>query len=458
MKVEAHTLRFGKPDWMPLCAHSLDDWCSRHGASLKIWDESNINPLYPAAKFCEVDMLRDFVASDNDWLIYMDSDVWIDKTAPLPDLSEPGFHICPDRPCKWITNWPLWCRLTYPDNGHIAQGFTYCNAGIWYCDKKSAEQFLKVVSEPYHDRCQEQDQFNWWLALAEKEEGLKIVHLDPIWNRFPKEFEKSFAYHIAGTNKMDRMETLAKKGFIPFPPEPFVAPELGTHERAVVIPWKQSKAMWHELRFALRSIIENFADKDCPIFILGDAPPTWWIERESPRIKFIQTWLYEEAVTTGLTLAKKILWTNDDIVFLKPCDWEDFELARHLNEETFELGKQYYQNSESWRKGYGRAIMSLALVHPGRKLLNYSTHTPYVFEREKGLEVLRLYGLYHKIPLETLYHNHWQTESGPLGTMKTLSLPSDSLILNHSDALLTPDLMDELTKMFPVRPKWELPM
>lgn len=457
MTYEIHTLRFGNPEWMPLCRHSLDAFCSRHGVPLTVWNELNIDPAYPSPKFCEVDMLRQFLAGNADRLVYFDSDIYIDPEAPLPDLSEPGFHICPDRPCKWIAAWPGWVRRNFPEADHsITDAWTYRNAGVWMCDRESAEQLLAVAQPPFIESCMEQDQWNHWLSVAVSQ-GMKLNDLPFTWNQYPKEMTKAFAQHIAGPNKMRKMTSLATAGFMPYPPEPFATPKFGDHDRAIVLPWRRGKAKWDELRYALRSIQENFADKDCPIYILGDHMPVWYEYRRDTRVKFIQTALYQQALVEGLCLAEKILWTNDDICFLRPCDWGDFETPVHLNEETLELGLSYLVNTNDWRKGYGRAIISLCRMHPDRAIRNFSTHTPYVFERDKGLEVMRLFGFYHKIPIETLYHNHWKTPSREIGSFKTISLPdTEAIVLNHSDATLTPKVMEALTEMFPNKERWEL--
>lgn len=458
MKLEIHTIRFGNPEWLPFCARSLDDWCRRHSLPLKIWNETNIDSTYPADKFCEVDMLKEFLAGDNDVLGYVDADVWIEYDAPLPPIGE-GITICPDRPCKWVRDWPDWCRENFSgthDVDNVLQDKVYYNAGIWYIDREAAEILLSVIEEPYIEHCQEQDQWNWWLALA-KDEGMEITELPRKWNCFPTEYEEAFFHHIAGTRKMEKTVTKMKLGLMPQAPEPFAIPPFQQCDRAIVIPWKRDRARWEELRYAIRSIQKNFADKECPIYILGDFDPCWRHLRVESRVKYIDTCLYHEALIKGLTLADKILWTNDDIVFLKPCDWETFDTAYYTKEQSITDGKQLVRDNNEWVAGYGRALISLAKLNPGKTLYNFSTHLPYVFEREKGLEILRLYGAYHKVPMETLYHNHWNTPAKQLGNEKTGSPGDrDALFLNFNDSSLTPELMKFIENEFPERQVWEI--
>lgn len=98
VSLEVHTIRFGTEWWMDLCAPTLDRWCERHGHPLKIWDKSNIDPTYPAEKFCEVDILREFLAGESEWLLYVDADVYVDAEAPAhPEPSE-DFMLREDEP------------------------------------------------------------------------------------------------------------------------------------------------------------------------------------------------------------------------------------------------------------------------------------------------------------------------------------------------------------------------
>lgn len=455
-KFEIHTIRFGDPDWMPLCADSLDDYCQRHDVPLKIWDRSNINPLYPAEKFCEVDMLKTFLEGSADWIFYIDADTWVSGEAPLPDFDS-GFHICYDRPWTWSEQWPSWCRETFPGKAtdELLDGFVYRNAGIWACDRASAAIMLSVISEPYIERCQEQDQWNWWIALA-KGAGMDVRDLSRKWNCFPREYEDAYIHHLAGGNKMFKASQKFHRGVMPHPPETFVTPGLVDADQAIVIPWKRDKAKWMELKYCIRSIQENFEDKDCPIYILGDHMPNWLEYRKDTRVKFLPTCLYTEALVKGLTLARRILWVNDDICILQSCGWDDFEVAPYIREFRPTDGVEFCKHPNEWQKGLGRAIVSLQHIKGG-PVYNFSTHTPYLYERDKGFEILRRYGCYHKIPMETLYHNHFRSPKQLIESLKTSSFPAgDAMFLNYNDGTLTPELIADLESRFPVRYEWEL--
>lgn len=211
-KVEVHTLRFGDRWWMQLCVPTLDAWCAKHGHPLTIWNADNINPAYPSPKFCEVDMLKQFLAGGSDWLLYVDADVYVDAGAPFsPPLQFPGFHIREDIPGGGPRDFRRWLRR----NGkEVSAGWIYRNAGVWACDRESARQLLAVISEPYLEGCQEQHQWNHWLSLAE-DAGMPVVNLPPAWNAWAHESEPGAFYHIAGKRKTTRLRQFRANGRIP---------------------------------------------------------------------------------------------------------------------------------------------------------------------------------------------------------------------------------------------------
>jgi hypothetical protein len=216
MKVEVHTIRFGNPFWMERCSKTLDAWCKRHGLERHIWtDETALEKGYPDVKFCEVDMLRAFIRGDSDQMMYVDADVLVHPEAPFPHFG-PGMHArCHARR---VNNpyWIPWCIEHFgeePDNGG-----NYRNAGIWVVDRDAAKRLLRVIEEPYIEGIMEQNHFNWWLMLAERE-GLKIWDLDRKWHSFPKEFKPAWMFHVYGKQKASRFADLDKRR-LPSAPHP----------------------------------------------------------------------------------------------------------------------------------------------------------------------------------------------------------------------------------------------
>jgi hypothetical protein len=212
--IEVHTIRFGEPWWLQLCAKTLDSWCLTHGHELKIWDQQKINPEYPSPKFCEVDMLRDFLQGGAEWLLYVDSDVYVAADAPASPTQTPGFWIREDLPGSGPRDFRRWCRRHLGARKREAAKWDYRNAGVWFCDRASAASLLQVIAEPYIEGCMEQHQFNWWLCQAASA-GMHVGFLDRAWNGWAYEDEPAAFYHIAGKRKATRLQMFREKGFIP---------------------------------------------------------------------------------------------------------------------------------------------------------------------------------------------------------------------------------------------------
>lgn len=202
MKIEIHTLRYGNPFWMKECAPTLDAWCKRHNLPLVVTSEWN--PEYPSSKFCEVDMLRAFLAGDSDQMMYVDSDVVVNQKAPAPEFG-PGFHI---RPEQRSVNNPLWLEWYLKHYGETPpESAIYHNAGVWVCDRESAKKMLKAANEPYIEGVMEQHQWNRWIMKA-KAMGMNVVALSRVWNSYPRDWEPAFFYHIYGEKKVEWLRQL----------------------------------------------------------------------------------------------------------------------------------------------------------------------------------------------------------------------------------------------------------
>lgn len=215
-KIEVHTIRFGDAWWVKFCGDTLDTWCSKHSHILRIWKEEDIDPEYPSAKFCEVDMLKEFLSGTSEWMLYVDADVYVSDDAPrLFDIpSGGGFLIHNDNVCKLNKNWGAWCRNRWGSKADICAEWKYKNAGVWACDRKAAEKMLAVIEKPYYERVQEQHHWNWWMCLAHSQ-GMVVHDLPEEWNSFTWRKEKAAFHHIAGKSKYRKVQDLRQAGFIP---------------------------------------------------------------------------------------------------------------------------------------------------------------------------------------------------------------------------------------------------
>ena len=224
--------------------------------------------------------------------------------------------------------------------------------------------------------------------------------------------------------------------------------------RAIVYPWHADQAKWHELRYSLRSIEKHFADKKCPIYILATRKPDWLIE--NPRVKYIGAWSYPAALSKGLQLAETVMWMNDDIVLLKDVGWDEVSVPRFVQTIDPVAALAASEQENLWKEGCRKVLAQLA-AEGVTDLKLYSTHTPYVFERWRSLEVFRRFGVFHKIPFETAYFNLFPDGATDIGGDRVHEMPLDgATYLNHTDRHLTPELKDELRRRFPDFAPWEL--
>jgi hypothetical protein len=215
MKISVHTLRIGSVWWMKACAPSLEAWCKRHGHTLTVWASRDIPQGYPHPKFCQIDMLCRFLKSNATHFFYIDADVFIDADAPAhPEIPGPGLHAMPDVPNRISRNWPRWARKRFPFARRAVAGWTYRNAGIWFCDRAAAQTILLYAVPPFYPGCMDQNNWNVWLALAHHN-GMPIHDLPVIWNAFNYWKDPAHFYHLAGKNKPRKYRARVARGHIP---------------------------------------------------------------------------------------------------------------------------------------------------------------------------------------------------------------------------------------------------
>lgn len=257
------------------------------------------------------------------------------------------------------------------------------------------------------------------------------------------------------------MRRSAPKPYVRLQPKPFKVFN-PRHAKAIVCPWLCVDEVWDELKHSLRSINRFFKDKDCPIYIIGDAPPKWL--KEGGRVQYIHIPEYKESRQAGLwaawqigmQIADEVCWTNDDIYFLKPTGWEDLQIA--LTEGALEDKEEALRSSTNvWRSSLGEACAELRR-RGFSPVMRFATHTPYLFEREKSLEIFREYHLTYKGGWVTLYHNHHQTPNEDCGHHKTNRLPATGSprYLNHKENGPDARTQDELRRILSTKAPWEL--
>lgn len=395
-----YTMRWGSPWWLEECAPTLDGWCDRHGLELRVvaeWDQS-----YPSPKFAFVDMLQEFLETKHEWMMYVDADVVVHPLAPLPPRMGSGIHAAVDKLQKnkgrdvWV-KWSVENLREAP-----SKSWQYRNAGVWLCDRDAAKKILDEISEPYFEGIMEQHHWNWWLDRAERNRGLKVGHLPVEWNRVPDAVGAGWFVHIYGKNKERALLRFREKGFLPdavkrLAKEPSV-PDFG--EKAIVWPWASTKAEWDELWFSQRSVMQHWKEEGWKMVLLGDRRPAWWIG------EFVKCIEYEHALWVGTHCAEKILWMNDDIFMIQDQTTEDLKVVPGVSRMESRLGRTMAAGN-AWRRGLGQVLMRLH--HHGKPAVNYSTHTPYLYDRERVDEIFQRFGIFWKMPFETAYHGWYET-------------------------------------------------
>ena len=235
-------------------------------------------------------------------------------------------------------------------------------------------------------------------------------------------------------------------------PQDYVEPQ---HERAIVIPWAQHQATWHELRYCMRSIDRYFGDRDCPIYVLGTIRPPWLLH-DTGRVRFLPCHTYRQALVTGVQLAEKVLWLNDDVMFVNPTTWEDCERTLYLRDVGEDFLSKARSGSNAWRAGCLQVLKQIKR-RGVRKMRGFSTHTPYVFVRKKALEVLGEFGAWDKMPYELAYfHLHAKRKLGKCEDYRVQGPDfGDKPFLNFTDATLTAELKAAIEARFPDYAPWE---
>lgn len=209
--LEVHTLRFGSPDWLAVCAPTVDGWCERHGYRLTVWGDEF--PHYPTPKFGTLDMLKAFLDGPSSHMIFVDADILVHPDAPALQVLSSGFHAATDAEHDgWTKAWRQWCKDQYKrlPNGHHA----YRNSGVWACDRDAAAAFLKVAQPPFLVEVLEQHQWNWWWSRA-TDAGMPMKTLPSEWNSWAKKLRPAWFYHVWGANKMQKIQRLRDAGLIP---------------------------------------------------------------------------------------------------------------------------------------------------------------------------------------------------------------------------------------------------
>ena len=243
----------------------------------------------------------------------------------------------------------------------------------------------------------------------------------------------------------------------------------GTACVSVVIPYCKEYAQGNELLFALRSWYQN-ARFPFRIVIIGDSEE--WMDGENltliecPRVSDIPSvdtlhklWTAIESTdVTGL-----FIWTNDDIYLMNPVGMDHIALPKVLG----------MLNPEAYNGHYRKAMQHTVemLTESGMPTLNYGTHTPVVFEKQRleaflpaddpkateGVLFTSLYFTVHPVRLD------WKTDPFLLPVVSKAPdekyverLLQNKVFMNNARSGYSPWLEKFLEKRFPDKSPCEL--
>ena len=180
----------------------------------------------------------------------------------------------------------------------------------------------------------------------------------------------------------------------------------------IVIPYIADKAAWHELKFTLRSISENF-DGQVRIWLIGDKPV--WANNlvEHIPLDLIKGIDFCHALDVNNKLkfiselpdiGEHFIYTYDDTLFLNPTSYDKI---KKLKSEPHIPDQQYI-----WRKSSGSHKWTRLLANAfntlkgnGLPTYNYETHLPRVFSKSKLQKLFKMYPVDSPFLVSTLYYN-----------------------------------------------------
>lgn len=182
---------------------------------------------------------------------------------------------------------------------------------------------------------------------------------------------------------------------------------LSSSERVTVcIPYVKALAQGNELQLALRGWAENFK-QEMNIVVIGDRED-WMndlvhvIECErisnNPPLDVVNKMLL--AIESD-QVTEKFIWANDDQYLISPCMLADFETLKctgRLGEKS--IGSTLYQQNKK--------RTAELLLKNNKGTWDFSTHIPFVFEKEKLQTIIDEFNM-TEVPLlvATLYFNYW---------------------------------------------------
>lgn len=180
----------------------------------------------------------------------------------------------------------------------------------------------------------------------------------------------------------------------------------------VVIPYIKEFAQGNELQMALRGWDKHFKE-DFRVVVIGDREP--WMNDQvdvieckrignNPPIDIAHKMLL--AIESDL-VSEKFIWSNDDQYLVSPCVLADFETLKCEGRLKEPFPNNLY--------GRNKKATTELLKEAKKPTFDFSTHTPFVFEKEKLADLIEEFELTKNAHLiSSLYYNWFFPDFVPL--------------------------------------------
>lgn len=205
-----------------------------------------------------------------------------------------------------------------------------------------------------------------------------------------------------------------------------VIQDMNDQKVTVVIPYVGKFAQGNELLLALRGWEENFKE-NFNVVIIGSGVPKLSEEvhiiecgvvGSNPPIDIAHKML---KVIDSEFVTDKFIWANDDQYLISPCMLADFEILKC----TGKLGEKHF-GSAPYQINKKRTFE--LLKKEGKGTWDFSSHTPFVFEKQKLQDLISEFNLTKEAHLiATLYHNWYFKGFVPLNVDSDHALSNDNI-------------------------------
>jgi hypothetical protein len=455
-----YTWFYGRKPWMPTFFPPMKSWAIRHGIDLKVWQQAPDEKQFKQSPL--VNWLRIFLDAGHDWFMYLDADVMIHPQAPHP-LSEVHplgvLALAEPEQKKHRSEWASWVKAHF--QREVTSDFIYRNDGVWMMDRATAVKFLSYCEQHMLPGNNDAYYFNLWLHDAQQADKIEVHDLPQKWNRLPYRAPyvanvPAWFYHCSGANKGKALEHLQLDGFLPQAKAPVTVkpwPAEANQERLIAMPYHFESDPWkgESLRYSLRSL-DQYWPEDWPLMVFGTHQLEWLIDsvyQNEPS--------YPQALLRSCSMAKKVLWMNDDIILLESCNEVDMMIPL-CHDDLIPTLPKLLRSENRWARARAHVTGRMHHDYGLDRLNDFSTHTPYLYERDHARKVFDLFGVWHKFPIELAYHGLLGSTGKPCVEKATWAEKDDPAMryLYVDDGCAT---LEEFTawmsKRFPRPSRWE---